>query len=1227
MRSLLIVLGAILVLLILAVLVGPLLVDWNAFKPRLAAAVEEATGRQLDIEGDLELSLLPTPTLSAEGARLANVPGGSEPTMISLDTLQVQVALAPLLGGELQVESLVLVEPTILLERLADGRTNWDFAPAEVPRPAGQPAGQPGAGGGAPALAVSLERLRIENGTLVYRDAASGSAERIEALDATLVSDSLRGPFRLEGEARLRGTPAGFALSSGRLALGGATPVTATLSLPEAGNAEARFDGEVTWGGTPGGGTPGDGTAGAGTAEEATGVAGELTLRGDSLLALAALAVPGAELPGTLAQGYAFSTRLGYGRGRLALDELDLSMAASALSGEAAVGFGEPTELQAELTVSRLDLDALLADGGGGGQDPAPPASGFALPAGLRAQLDLQIDTLIYRGEVVRQVLVNADLQEGRLVLNQALALLPGGGNLVLSGELTAEQDLPHFAGRVEATADNLRAVLSWLGVEVAGVPSDRLRRSSLLADLDVTPRQASVTGIDLEVDTSRITGGVVLALRERLGVGLGLTVDRVNLDAYLGAETAAAAAPAGAAGTAEQAGKGTAPDGPEAPAGGPAALLGAIDANIDLTLGQITYNGQSARQVTLDGTLQQGRLTLRRLTVGDLAGGAFSLSGVFAGLPDAPSVEDGSFEVTVTDTARLSRLLGRPADGPLARLGSFRASGSASGSAQGFSYNTDVTALGGSVFSSGQVSGLPDEPAIRDARVQASDLQGAALARVAGMPADSPLARLDSLEVASRFSYVGGAATYDTQLRTLGAELAAEGTASGFASGLPEVDFRFAASHADLALLLRRALGDSPLSPGAGRLDLRGRVTGTPLKLQIAELAGEAGPSVESGTIAIDLARATPFARAELKTGEIDLARLFGDGGGGGQDPAARWSRQPLDLAGLRGLDAELALDAQALRRDDLVLAPATLRATLSGGLLSLERLAGSFYQGALDASGRLDASGGQPSATLSLSLAGMDAGAFLRARGTDRVDGTLDLKAELATRGDSEAALVTALDGQGEVGGALTVQARAQEQVGNIVLGILGQQVKELRGVTNPLNELFSAFAGQPGRLAGSVQVAQGVATTQDLQLTGSGARLSARGTLADLPAWLIDLDTALYRDGGEAPQLEIELTGPLDEPNVRLQGAALSITPGSGAPEPATPNPLEQILRQAIPGARQPEPAQPSDPLEIAPEAPAGDQESGGDQGRTQQQESQPPKPADVLRGLIQGLGKGG
>ena len=108
-----------------AVLLGPNFVNWNRHKGAISAAVEEATGRKLAIAGDLSLRLLPQPVLTARDVRLANMSGGSQPDMLALSGLQVLVGFGPLLRGEIDVRSLRLVEPVVLLERLADGRANW----------------------------------------------------------------------------------------------------------------------------------------------------------------------------------------------------------------------------------------------------------------------------------------------------------------------------------------------------------------------------------------------------------------------------------------------------------------------------------------------------------------------------------------------------------------------------------------------------------------------------------------------------------------------------------------------------------------------------------------------------------------------------------------------------------------------------------------------------------------------------------------------------------------------------------------------------------------------------------------------------------------------------------------------------------------------------------------------------------------------------------------------
>ena len=83
MRKFFLAVLVVLVAMIAAVLVGPGFVDWNDQKGRLVAEFERLTGRRLTIAGDIDLALLPAPTLSAalaqSSARMSSRRSGSVP--------------------------------------------------------------------------------------------------------------------------------------------------------------------------------------------------------------------------------------------------------------------------------------------------------------------------------------------------------------------------------------------------------------------------------------------------------------------------------------------------------------------------------------------------------------------------------------------------------------------------------------------------------------------------------------------------------------------------------------------------------------------------------------------------------------------------------------------------------------------------------------------------------------------------------------------------------------------------------------------------------------------------------------------------------------------------------------------------------------------------------------------------------------------------------------------
>jgi len=112
-------------LIVVAVIVLPLIVDPNDYKDEMAAAVREKTGRTLEIEGDISLSVFPWLGLDIGPTRLSNAEGFADPDMASMDAVQVRIKLVPLLSKQLEVDTVKLSGLKLNLAKDKSGRTNW----------------------------------------------------------------------------------------------------------------------------------------------------------------------------------------------------------------------------------------------------------------------------------------------------------------------------------------------------------------------------------------------------------------------------------------------------------------------------------------------------------------------------------------------------------------------------------------------------------------------------------------------------------------------------------------------------------------------------------------------------------------------------------------------------------------------------------------------------------------------------------------------------------------------------------------------------------------------------------------------------------------------------------------------------------------------------------------------------------------------------------------------
>jgi len=119
-------LGSLLALVLIGVLVVVWLVDPNRFKPRIERAVQEATGRDFTLVGDIQLGFFPWLSLRTGEGRFGNAPGFGDEPMVTWRSAQLGAKLFPLLRGELVADRVHLAGLDLRLVRHADGTANWE---------------------------------------------------------------------------------------------------------------------------------------------------------------------------------------------------------------------------------------------------------------------------------------------------------------------------------------------------------------------------------------------------------------------------------------------------------------------------------------------------------------------------------------------------------------------------------------------------------------------------------------------------------------------------------------------------------------------------------------------------------------------------------------------------------------------------------------------------------------------------------------------------------------------------------------------------------------------------------------------------------------------------------------------------------------------------------------------------------------------------------------------
>jgi uncharacterized protein involved in outer membrane biogenesis len=162
-KKIVIVAALIFVVLIVALYVFVEFYDFNKFKPLIAGAVKNATGRELKIKGDVDIEIGFRPTIVVEDVSFQNATWSTRPELGRVKRLEVQMAVWPLISGKFDFARLVLIEPDVIVEFDSAGTSNFSF----------DTAGEDPAESEIPPPPLIFSDIIVERGLFTYQDARS----------------------------------------------------------------------------------------------------------------------------------------------------------------------------------------------------------------------------------------------------------------------------------------------------------------------------------------------------------------------------------------------------------------------------------------------------------------------------------------------------------------------------------------------------------------------------------------------------------------------------------------------------------------------------------------------------------------------------------------------------------------------------------------------------------------------------------------------------------------------------------------------------------------------------------------------------------------------------------------------------------------------------------------------------------------------------------------------
>jgi uncharacterized protein involved in outer membrane biogenesis len=1087
------------ILALVAALVAPLVVDWSQYRAAFEDQASRLTGLTVHVNGSIDARLLPSPHFKL---RDVTVGGAGREPQIRAAAIDLELGLGPLMRGEVRATEMRLLAPRISLRLDNAGVLDWSV-PASTP--------------GTEALAAS--RLTVENGRVVFSDAASGTQLALEKLSFTGDVRSLLGPFTGEGAFVAGGEPFGFRISGSRAGDDGNLKVRLGVD-PADHPLNTEIEGLL---GFQRGIPQFDGTFSVVRPVGAMLAGGKRVMSDPWQLAGKLQATPVAVKLQEVALQYGPEER------------------AVVFNGKGDLKLGAHPQFEGDITARQVDVDRMLA---APDLTHRPPLIMFKslleeFIAGVRPPMPLSVgvavESVTVGGAAIQALRGRVRFAaDGGWALDDIAFRAPGFTTVKLSGRVGDAAQGLLLGGPASIESADLKMLAAWLEGRSDQTPGPA-QTLTARGDVTIARDRFVLDHLSAALDREKLEGRLAYSFaagNRPAALDADLHAARLDIDA-IGAFAQAAASDGGF-------------DIPHA-------------VSLTLDVGEAVFAGIDARALNARLTLNTGVLHLDRLSIGDLGGAAIEASGRIDELSSQPRGQI-TIDVSAATLEGLAAIAGRYAPQvpasvrPFsARLAPAKVRGALTIERAGKTGSVAKLTLGGTLGAmrlalNGEATGVPaqaDSATLRiSGRLDADD--GGALVRLLALDRVLAVDQLPGQLTVTANGPLNGEIRVNALASAGGFSATADGAMHLRGEGAPTGSLQLKANAVDLRPLQRAMTGQVGGAPSAP-VSLNAIVGIAGPDLSVTDLTVKSGKASLRGRL--DLKVADPLAVAgEISGDDLDLAAaaslLFGLPPGA----AKSFSAAPVG-GGVFGL----LNGSVSFKFDRAMLTPAWIARDLKGvarfaapeiELADLEaKLAG----------GRL--SGGFTFRHDPQSFAGhghveiTDANAAAIA-GSSMIDGLLSARLQGESQGLSPEGIVGALHGGGTISLARAQFAGFNPTAFDAAMRLADQNA----GVVDAAKVRTTVSAAMDsGKLAvtkadaevtiagGQVRVANAILPAPD------GAQIALDGAL-DLNTAAMNAQLTLSADPAanalvrQRPELAVTLKGPLAAPERKLDVSAL-------------------------------------------------------------------------------------